>query len=332
MRAIIDKSVPFAKTYYSTYLAEPSPAGDITLSPDSMTAVDHMSLEKLLTEMKDVGPGGEILVVTHSAPDGFLMALTPGAKSSLLFSVMDKILAIAEGIRRREAIRSLPAPQAADAWRKWYEDLEPGVKPDFTQDGAWQPFVEKKYDEWFERQGSVILKLPHGGKSLTNLLDLLDDVRKLGFKRIEFRACQIGADPDAMKTIARFLQVQTVVGPKNVQTFYGSYALSQITFIPSLPRLAAALKQTGGRKLADSLGILMLPRAFRILAQDQAALKAFVKKYISSKYIGGIAPLVVGGVNSVGAKTTMWIFPLEADYKTLIDRFDASAAAGAAAP
>jgi hypothetical protein len=31
VRAIIDKSVPSALTYYSTYLAAPSPAGDMLL-------------------------------------------------------------------------------------------------------------------------------------------------------------------------------------------------------------------------------------------------------------------------------------------------------------
>src|SRR5262245_58654748 len=117
MRAIIDNSVPGAVTYYTTYLAEPSPAGDITLSADSITVVEHLDFKKLLTEMKDVGSGGEILVVTHSSPTGFVMKPWPEAGSSLLFSGMDKILEIAEGIRRREAIRSLPEKQVPTAWR-----------------------------------------------------------------------------------------------------------------------------------------------------------------------------------------------------------------------
>ena len=86
MRTIIDKSVPSALTYYSTYLAEPSPAGDITFKKDEITTVDHLDLKKVLTEMKAVGSGGEIFVVTHSSPSGFLMKLWPEAGSSLLLA------------------------------------------------------------------------------------------------------------------------------------------------------------------------------------------------------------------------------------------------------
>jgi hypothetical protein len=49
VRAIIDKSVPSALTYYSTYLAEPSPAGDMTFKKDDIVAYDHLDLKKLLT-------------------------------------------------------------------------------------------------------------------------------------------------------------------------------------------------------------------------------------------------------------------------------------------
>jgi hypothetical protein len=61
-RSIIDERVPSAKKYYATYMAGPSPAGDITLSADGMKTVEHMDLETLLTEMKAIGSGGEILV------------------------------------------------------------------------------------------------------------------------------------------------------------------------------------------------------------------------------------------------------------------------------
>jgi hypothetical protein len=325
LRALIDKSVPFAHTYYTTYLAEPSPAGDIALSPDDITTVDHMSLEKLLTEMKDVGASGELLVVTHSSPTGFLMALKLGGHSSLLFSVMGKILEIAEGIRRREAIRSMSAAQLPDAWKRWFQQFDPGFKlgPGFETNDDWQKNVEAEFDSWIEVQGTVVLRLPGGGKDLRPLLDLLNDVRKLGFTRIEFRACDLGADADAMKTIANFLQVKTVVGPKNVQTFYGSFVKSMIRFAPGDRSFEAAFKKMGGRKFGSSVGILMLPHGFRILAQNQDSLKDFVKQYINAAYKGSVVPFVVGGLDSIGKTTTNYVFPLETAYKQLIDRFDA---------
>jgi hypothetical protein len=133
---------------------------------------------------------------------------------------MDKILETAEGVRRREAIRWLSATQAPEAWRKWFIDFDPGIKldSDFATNPDWQKFVEKQFDRWFDERGRVVHRLRNAGRDLRELLDLLNSVRNLGFKRIEFRACQIGADQDQMKKVAEFLQVKTVVGPKNVQT------------------------------------------------------------------------------------------------------------------
>lgn len=328
MRALIDKSVPSALTYYSTYLAEPSPAGDIALATTDITTVDHLDMKKLLTEMKALGSGGEILVVTHSSPTGFLMKLWPDAGSSLLFSVMDRILETAEGVRRREAIRSLLAKQAPEAWQKWFIAFDPGIKlaPDFATNPDWQKFVETRFDSWFEERGRVVHKLRNGGRDLRELLDLLHSVRMLGFKRIEFRACQIGADTDQIKKVAEFLQVKTVVGPGNVETFYGLMPFSHIKFMPDAAKRAMALKTLGGRKLGDSIGILMSPHAVRIVAEGRDAIKAFIKKYISATFSNPHATsLVLGGLNSVGAGPVSFVFPLEVDYKKLLVQFDAGA-------
>ena len=326
MRAIIDKSVPSALTYYSTYLAEASPAGDMAFKKGDIVAFDHLDLKKLLTEMKAVGSGGEIFVATHSSPTGFLMKLWPDAGSSLLFSVMDKILETAEGARRRQAINTLTGALVPEAWRSWFKDFDPGIKldADFATNPDWQSFVERQYDRWFEERGRAVLKLRNAGRDLRELLDLLDSVRKLQFARIEFRACQIGADPDQMKKVAQFLQVKTVVGPHNVQTFYGSIAFAHIKFIPDAAKRAMALKSLGGRKLNDSMGILMLPHGVQIVAEDRNAIQAFVKKYINAKFSDPRATaLVLGGVNSVGAGPVSFTFPLEGDYKKLLVQFDA---------
>ena len=326
MRAIIDKSVPSALTYYSAYLAEPSPAGDISLKKEDITTVDHLDMKKLLTEMKALGSGGEILVVTHSSPTGFLMKLWPDAGSSLLFSVMDKILETAEGVRRREAIRSLSGRQASEAWRKWFIDFDPGIKleEDFATNPDWPQFVERQFDRWFEERGRVVHKLHNGGRDLRELLDLLDSVRKLGFKRIEFRACQIGADEDQkqMKKIAEFLQVKTVVGPKNVETFYGGIAFVHIKFIADAKKRAAALKMLGGRIFGDSMGILVLPHGVQVIAEDRNAIGPFIKKYIRKDYSNVTATsLVLGGLNSVGAGPVLFTFPLEGDYKKMLNMY-----------
>jgi hypothetical protein len=332
MRALIDESVPNANKYYQTYLFEPSPADDITLSTTTMASVGHMDFERLLTEMKDIGAGGELLVVTHGSPDGFLMLLKPGAKVSLQLSVMDVIMHIEEGIRRHDAIGALPAAQTPEVWKRWFADFEPGIKlgPGFETEKDWQGNVEKWFNQWFERQGRDILKLPAPRADLTKILDLLKDVRSLGFKRLEFRACQIGQDKEAMKKVAGFLSVKTVVGPAKVQTFYGVIPHSGIRFIPDDRKIAATLKKMNGRIFPKiSVGLLISPRAFQVVAKDDDAVKAFVQGFIRAKFSGSFTPLVVGGLNSVGSGVTNYVFPLESDYKSLIAKFDMAAAAAA---
>lgn len=332
MRALIDESVFHAKKYYETYLSEPSPAGDISLSSTGIASEPHLDLIRVLQEMKDVGAGGELLVVTHSNPKGFLMPLKANGKVSWLFEVMDKILKIEEGIRRHDAIRSMPPKQAPDAWKKWFADFEPGIRLDsgFETNPDWHDFVEKQFDAWFERQGKDILRLPSPQADLKELLGLLKDVRSLGFKRLEFRACQIGADKKAMEKIASFLNVKTVVGPVNVQTFYGTIPHSDIGFIPDDAKRSVALKRIGGRTFPKiPVGLLVLPRAFRVIAKNDEALRAFVQGYIRAKYSGSVSPFVVGGVNSVGGSVTKYVFPLESDYKSLFVKFDAAAAKSA---
>jgi hypothetical protein len=329
MRALIDESVFHAKKYYETYLFEPSPAGDFSLSLREIASEKHLDLIRVLEEMKNVGSAGELLVVTHSSTTGFLMPLKAGGKVSWLFEVMDKILKVVEGIRRHDAISAVLSKEAPEAWTKWFADFDPGIKlgPDFETNPDWHDFVEKKFDEWFERQGRDILKLPDPRADLTTLLDLLKDVRALGFKRLEFRACQIGADKKAMEKIAGFLKVNTVVGPTKVETFYGTIPHSNIQFIVNDQKRSAALKKLNGRTFPKiAMGLLVFPRAFKVVAKDDEALEAFVQGYIREKYSGSVSPLVVGGINSVGTKVTKYIFPLESDYKTLLVQFDVSAA------
>jgi hypothetical protein len=324
MRALIDRSVPHAERYYSTYLSEPSPAGDISLSLTEIAAEDHLSLVRVLEEMKDVGASGELLVVTHSSPTGFLMKLKAGATVSWLFGVMDKIQEIEEGIRRHDAISALPAKDVGEAWRKWFARFDPGIKlsADFQTNPDWSTYVAQTFDAWFERQGRVTLGLHDPRADLTDLLDLLKQVRALNFKRLEFRACQIGADAKAMEKIAKFLKVKTIVGPTAVETFYGAIPLKSIRFIKDDAKLAAHLKKMNGRTFPKiAVGIFVNPHGFSVVAKDEDALKAFAKGYIKAKYSGSVEPFVVGGVNSTGKGPTVYTFPLESSYKSLLVTF-----------
>ena len=330
MRALIDRSVFHAEKYYSTYLSEPSPAGDFSIS--GIATEEHLSLVRVLKEMKDVGAGGELLVVTHSDPKGFLMKLKVGGKVSWLFEVMDKILKIEEGIRRHDAIAGMKAQEVGEAWRKWFADFDPGIKltSDFQTNPDWSNYVAKKFDEWFERQGRGTLGLPDPRADLRDLIDLLKQVRTLGFKRLEFRSCQIGSDKTAMEKIAKFLKVNAVVAPTKVETFYGVIPTKGI-FESDARKLEARLtrlKKLAGRVFLPKIrmGLLVSARFFTVLAKDEDALKAFVQTFIKARYSGSVSPFVVGGVNSTGSAPTVYTFPLDSSYKSLLVKFDAAAA------
>lgn len=324
MRTVIDESVNHAKTYYETYLHEPSPAGDFKIAVDEITSFKKLDFFTVLKAMEEVGAGGELLVVTHSGPDGFLMALKPGGKAALRFDVMDKIDAIAEAIRQREAI------QAGDskAWRDWFLRHEPGVDlaADYATDPGWKDYVEREYGAWHRRQGDMVLKLPKGSQDLSEMLALLQKVRKAALKRVEFRACRTGKDADAVKRLAEFLGAKTVVCPKDVPTFYG--VINDPTVIADEKKYSQAVKKMGGRSFPGiSLTILTLVHGMRLIARSNDDLKEFVKKYIRADFSGKIPPFVIGGVEANGAVAgKLQIYPLDKEYKSLMIQYSAKAA------
>lgn len=337
MRCLVDKSVPNAQVYYEKYLREPSPAGDITIGPKDILATDDMDLKLLLTEMKTLGAKGEMLVATHSNPKGLLMKLIKGSGVSAEFDVMKKILEISEGIRRREAIKDLTGrPKKAKAWQEWYKKFDSGIQ---LEDGYeevnknWEQYVEQKYDEWYARQGTTILKLPNREKDLGDFIKLVDEVRKTGFARLEFRACRIGTDKDSLKKVAEFLNVQKVVAPKEVRTFYAHIPAIDIL---SARDFAARVRATPHARKFAGIDLLLVigEKSFRAFATNAEQAKAFVKKFVSSGYTGGVSPFVFGGLEPAGSTVIAnkkHVYPLEAEYKSLLAVHDATQAASAGA-
>ena len=225
MRCLIDKSVQNADPYYRTYAREPSPAGDITMSPTDFKLVADMDLKAVLTEMKALGAKGELLVVTHSNPHGLKMPVVAGGNAAAAeMKIMNTLVQISSGISRREAIRSLSTDQKPKAWQNWFKDFDPDIKLDdgFEGNPGWEKTVEGFYTAWYERQGRQILKLPNPKQDLADLISLVDAVRKAGFARLEFRACRIGTDQDALKKVGEFFNTKKVVAPKEVRTFFGN--------------------------------------------------------------------------------------------------------------
>ena len=329
MRCLVDKSVLNAPVYYKTYLREPSPAGDITISPTDVVTIDEIDFELVLTEMAGLGSKGELLVATHSNPKGFLMPLKKGGHVAAEIGVLDKLVAISAAIRAREAIRSLSGRSPkAKAWQTWYTKHDPGIKLQNGYEQAnddWEQYVEGKYDEWFERQGSNTLKLPGGGRALGDFIDLFDKVRKQGFKRLEFRACRIGTNEDALKKIAAALNVKQIVAPKEVRTFYAHIAQAEIV---SPSKFDDAVKRSPQGRTFGTIRLLLImgDKTFRAVAMHNDHIKAFIKAYVSATYAGNVVPFVSGGFEPEGKNKIArkrYVFPLESEYLGMLAQYDA---------
>ena len=333
MRCLVDKSVPNAQVYYEKYLREPSPAGDITIGTQDILATDDLDLKLLLEEMKKLGAKGELLVATHSNPKGLLMKLIKGGGASAEFGVMEKILEASDGIRQREAIKSLSGKSKAKAWQEWFKKFDPGIKLEdgYEENDKWEQYVEQKYEEWYARQGATILKLPNGKKDLGDFIKLVDEVRKTGFGRLEFRACRIGTDKDSLKKVGEFFNCQKVVAPKEVRTFYGHISAMDII---NAKDFAGKVKANPTARKFPGIELLLLiaEKSFKAYATSADQGKAFIKQFVSSGYTGGVTPFVFGGLEPTGSTVIAGkkhVFPLESDYKTLLSMYDVSKSASA---
>lgn len=274
-----------------------------------------------------------MLVVTHSNPHGLKMPVVAGGNAAAAeMKVMDLLVKISSGISRREAIRSLPADQKPKAWQNWFKDFDPDIKLDDGFDGnpGWEKTVEGFYEAWYERQGKQILKLPNPKQDLADLIGLVDAVRKNGFARLEFRACRIGTDQDALKKVGEFFNAKKVVAPKEVRTFFGN--ISGVSIITD-SEFAQKSKAANARKFPNTKILFLITETnFQAFATSESEVRAFIKTFVSSGYTGAIKPFVMGGLEPVGKAIIpgkKHVFPLESEYLSLLGTYDAPQSAAA---
>ena len=163
MRCLIDKSVLNAEPYYRTMAREPSPAGDITISPNDLRRFSDLDLKTVLTEMKALGAKGRVAgryplesTWPQDAAGEGRQCRRRGIEGQWL-----SLLKSASGIARREAIRAMPADKKPKAWQAWFKDFDPGVKIEERLRN--QPWLGKRKSkssirDWYERQGKQILE------------------------------------------------------------------------------------------------------------------------------------------------------------------------------
>lgn len=343
-------------------MREPSPAGDIIIGPsaDELTKADGLNLDSLMDQLKRLPAGGEVLVVTHSNPRGFKMKLAQGATVSAGITEMQTIMTTREGVRRRAAIGQMSPVLQANAWRQWFKDFDPGVilGAQFAIADA-----EKFADQWF-LQTARNLGLPSPTVTLQHLLDQRDAVIGLGLKRIEFRACRLGNDANALKAVAAFFGTKQVLAPKEVRTFYG--VISHVDLVPDYRVFLRSIASIGdpvagglharkrgvpGRvfddivngvvirfeaapflgevsiNLVPAVGLEIGESNFRVIAIYDRHSRHFIDLNICPNYNGPLRPFIIGGFETTLTTASIdkrFVFPLETEYKTLIASASAS--------
>lgn len=229
VRAIIDVSgLREAADYYGMFPREPAKVRQNDMTITNIVRVSDITFEKVLDQMIVAGANNEpvVLVVAHGDQNGFLMPIAQPVANRHVSASKDAlriVMGAATAMDRRQRIGQQATGQI-EAWRAFINSLRPGsVVGDITVDeaNAW-------FNNWLDQQAGGLALNANG---LVSLTQKMNQVRQIRFNRVEIRACNIGADMDAMYALKEFLGSDSVCAP-NVGTFY----VSVIPFVTSNER------------------------------------------------------------------------------------------------
>lgn len=250
MKAVVDPddyTGGYAIRYYSQFPREPSASRSLDF-PVEIERVRQLTLESLLDAMVAIASQGrsEVMIVAHGAPprpddpdedlQGFSMPLIRGMPRRVSAVVLSLKRIYRAGLLRRwiEEMRGMeavwPIERQVVAWTRFVNSLGQGAQaPAPRGDLEGRARFEQQlrdlrrvYDEWFRLQERD-LRLPHG--KLGDLIDKMNAVQAIGFRRIEVRACNIGQSRNALSFMGEFFGARQILCPC-VRTFYGRVELT----------------------------------------------------------------------------------------------------------
>jgi hypothetical protein len=214
-----------APRYYKQFPWEPSPAGNLDLSPShaEFHAIDA-NLQQVLDLMVKAGPGGTVLIVCHAYSDGLAMPLTPGAGMNYIPAGKDAISSLlnaSDAERRAKPIRAMPAGTDKEieakksAWTKLLTDLDAGA----IMGEVTLKELERLYESWFSGVAEEVMSLSGGARVLRQLIASMEKVQKMKLERVELRACSLGIYRDSMLIVKKLFGCYRLLAPI-VGTFY----------------------------------------------------------------------------------------------------------------
>jgi hypothetical protein len=222
-RLIIDSGthgLPHAPGFYADNPREPSPEGTMTLSAKTTVSLPQMTFSGVLDEMAKVAEGGTVMLICHgSGTTGFLVRLDSSANAKQASVAALKVISDLEAPEAEAAkIRAMPQKSDAEkaakvaAWTALVNRLQPNAISGTVT------VVEA------ERQYEAIITMRAGNlgitaQSLRSLIRKMQKVRERKLKRVEVRACGVGAQEALMKSLKAFFGCGKFLAPK-AETFY----------------------------------------------------------------------------------------------------------------
>jgi hypothetical protein len=198
MHALIDASGwPEALAYYQMFPHEPSASPALDIQIDQIRPIEQITLEKVLDEMLALGEtdGDEILIVAHGTleegnPGGLSMPL---AENCSISAMRGAVIAVTQA-----AIAVREAASNPLGWTRFIEDPEVRRR---VQASATREQAPALLQQWLEARAR---SLDLSKERLLEIVAKRNQIADRAFQRVEIRACNLGAFPDAMSALREF--------------------------------------------------------------------------------------------------------------------------------
>jgi hypothetical protein len=244
MLVLIDVTgLPWARDYYRMFPFEPSrkPPDDIELARATVQYLEHPTLVDVMSAMSKAADGGEteVMLVSHGTERGLVMKISKSIPFSAEVSVLKWLPVAAELFELIDTSAQVPQNEAfLNAWARIAAFFETNGDESQIGPSADRIAREQKADANNDviqackliqtRVTALALNGPNGivrvlkttEPALREASALTSRVRRATFKRIEIRACNIGAGP-GIEALRSFFAAARLMAP-TVHTFYVS--------------------------------------------------------------------------------------------------------------
>jgi hypothetical protein len=208
MHALIDASGwPEALAYYRMFPHEPSASRALDIHIDRIVPIQQITLEKVLDEMLALGESDcdEILIAAHGTveegnPGGLSMPLAEGCAVDAMADAVRALTEAAVAVR-----------ETASDPLGWTRFIENPLERRRVRASATREQAPALLQQWLEARAR---SLDLSKERLLEIVAKRNQIVDRAFERVEIRACNVGAFPDAMSALREFFGAQSLLAPR----------------------------------------------------------------------------------------------------------------------